>query len=146
MDPVIGILVPGFVGGLVIAAVVLLLQRRRGSAESVVMPYRRDPVTTDIINMASIKVAGVGGLGLVAMAVAVALDVPRIAQSLGIGLVLGAIGAAIVIARRRKSDPMPSAGRGMGANTMLALDDVPSPGPTDPPSGNGDTRLAAHVA
>jgi len=130
MDPATGLLVLGFVGGLLIAGVTILLQRR-GKPPSFVppVPYRQNPLTIDMINMASIKVAGVGGLGLVAMAAAVALDVPRIAQSVGVGIGLGAIGAVIVIARRRKTGVLPSSGRGMGANTVLAIDEPLTPRP-----------------
>ena len=123
MDPATGLLVLGFFGGVLIAGVTILLQRRsKPQSLSAPVPYRQNPLTIDMINMASIKVAGVGGLGLVAMAAAVALDVPRIAQSVGIGIGLGAIGAFIVIVRRRKTGVMPSSGRGMGANTVLAID------------------------
>ena len=87
-------------GALVIAAGMLLFNRR--SADRVAVPYRREPLSTDIINMASIKVAGVGGLGLVAMAAVVALDIPRIAQSVGIGMGLGAVGALAMILWRRR--------------------------------------------
>ena|SRR5687767_12382373 len=127
MDPATGLLVLGFVGGLLIAGVTILLQRR-GKPPSVAppVPYRQTPLTIDMINMASIKVAGVGGLGLVAMAAAVALDVPRIAQSVGIGIGLGAVGALVVILRRRRTGVMPSSGRGMGANTVLAIDQAPT--------------------
>ena len=121
MDPATLVLFVGFVGGLVIAGAIILLQRWK-TPQSVAVPYRPDPVTPNIINMASIKVAGGGGLGLVAMAVAVALDVPRIAQTVGLGIVLGTIGAAVVIWRRRQTGVLPSSGRGMGANTTLAID------------------------
>ena len=123
MDPVTSLLVLGFFGGLLIAGVTILLQRRgKPPSLSVAVVYRQQPLTIDMINMASIKVAGVGGLGLVAMAAAVALDVPRIAQSVGIGIALGAIGALIVILRRQRTGVMPSSGRGMGANTVLCID------------------------
>jgi hypothetical protein len=123
MDPATELLVLGFFGGLLIAGVTILLQRRAKPSSLITpVPYRQDPITIDMINMASIKVAGVGGLGLVAMAAAVALDVPRIAQSVGIGIFFGAIGALIVILRREKTGVMPSSGRGMGANTVLAID------------------------
>lgn len=101
MDLPTALLVPGFVGGLVIAAVMILLHRR-GARETVAVPYRAEPLSTDIINMSSIRVAGVGGLGLVAMAAAVALDIPRIAQSVGIGMGLGVIGAIATIIWRRR--------------------------------------------
>ena len=130
MDPATGLLVLGFFGGLVVAGVTILLQRRsKPQSLGAPVPYRQNPINIDVINMASIKVAGVGGLGLVAMAAAVALDVPRIAQSVGIGIGLGAIGAVIVIARRRGTGGMPSSGRGMGANTVLAIDEPLTPRP-----------------
>ena len=73
--------------------------------------------------MASIRVAGVGGLGLVAMALTVALNVPRIGDTLAIGLMLGlALAAGLIVARRRVG-PMPSSGRHGGANAVLAIDE-----------------------
>ena len=86
------------------------------------MPYRPDPISINMINMASIKVAGIGGLGLVAMAATVALGIPRIAESMAVGIGLGAVGAVIVILRRRRTGAMPSSGRGLGANTTLRID------------------------
>ena len=100
-NPAIQVLVIGALGGCVIAAVMLLVHRR-SSPDTVAVPYRSEPLSTDIINMASIKVAGVGGLGLVAMAAAVAADIPRIAQSVGIGIGLGAAGAVATILWRRR--------------------------------------------
>ena len=138
MDPVTLVVVPGFLGGLVIAAVVVLLQRRAHADTSVVFPRRQLPLTTDVINMASIKVAGVGGLGLVAMAVAVALDVQRIGQTVALGLVLGAAAAAGMILRRRASGALPSSG-GPGANTILAIDRAPD----RHADGRGDAPLLA---
>lgn len=99
MDPVTAVLVPGLIGGLVIAAGILL-QHRRAHAPSVVLPYRPLPISTDVINMASIKVAGVGGLGLVAMSAAVALNVPRIFEATALGLLLGTCLAVVMIVRR----------------------------------------------
>ena len=101
MDPATQLLVVGFLGGLIIAAGMLLLNRRRDN-DTVSVAYRAEPLSTDIINMSSIKVAGVGGLGLVAMAAAVALDIPRIGQSVGLGMVLGLIGAVATILWRRR--------------------------------------------
>lgn len=136
MDPATMVLVLGVLGGLLFAGVAILL-RGKGSRPSLDVPYRPDPISIDMINMASIKVAGVGGLGLVAMAAAVALGVPRIAQSMAVGIGLGAIGAAIVILRRRRTGALPSSGRGLGANTTLKIE-VPSDkaAPSERP-GNG---------
>jgi hypothetical protein len=99
-DPVTAVVVPGFLGGLVIAAVSVLLQRRRHHAPSLIVPYRPLTISTDVINMASIKVAGVGGLGLVALSAVVALNVPRIFEATAMGLALGACMAVILIVRR----------------------------------------------
>lgn len=101
MDPATMVLVIGFLGGLLLAGVMLLLNRRT-PGDPVPVVYRTAPLSTDVINMASIKVAGVGGLGLVAMAAAVAMDIPRIGQSVGLGIGLGAIAAVVTILWRRQ--------------------------------------------
>ncbi len=137
MDPVTLVIVSGVLGGLILAFVVVLSRRRARPAPSVMLPYRPERLSTDVINMASIKVAGIGGLGLVAMAAAVALDVPEIGQSVGVGLVLGAIVAAIMIVRARRTGPMPSSGSRMGANTVLSIDQPADP---DLPVGNHRTK------
>ena len=122
MDPVTLIVIPGLVGGIVIAVVAFLRQGRAPRHSSLATASRPEPPSTDIINVASIKVAGIGGLGLVAMAAAVALNVPRIGQTLGIGLVLGVTLATVMIALRRRTGSMPSSGQQPGANTILAID------------------------
>ena len=62
--------------------------------------------------MAHIKVAGVGGLGLVVVALAVALDVPEIGQSQAISAVLGILFAVgLIIWRRRRSQCRRAAAR-----------------------------------
>ncbi|MDQ3487730.1 MAG: hypothetical protein M3468_08360 [Acidobacteriota bacterium] len=122
MDPVLLIGVPGVLGGLVIALVMFLRQRRGSHIPSLGASIPTRPLSTDVINAASIKVAGIGGLGLVAMAVAVALNVPRIGQTLGIGLILGVAFAVVMIVSRRRTGSMPSSGRQAGANTTLAIE------------------------
>jgi hypothetical protein len=100
MDPVTLFLVQGIAGGVVLALLFLWFERRHGRPPSLAA-RSSDGITTDPINMARIKVAGVGGLGLVAMAVATALDVPRIGQTLLVGLCLGVVLAIVLITRRR---------------------------------------------
>ena len=119
MDPVILIVVPGLIGGAAIALLIAALRKRAGKNTSAVSG---ELFSTDVINMARIRVAGVGGLGLVAMAAVVAWFVPRIGQTLLIGLVLGVVFAAAMILRRRRSGAMPSSGRRLGANTVLSID------------------------
>jgi hypothetical protein len=119
MDPVILIVVPGLIGGAAIAIFIALQRRRSGERTS--DRFSDDP-STDVINMARIRVAGVGGLGLIAMAAVVAWFVPRIGQTLLIGLVLGVVLAGVLILRRWRSGPMPSSGRRSGANAILSID------------------------
>lgn len=94
-------------------------------------PFTRGPLSTNVINMSRIRVAGIGGLGLVAMAVTVALNVPRIGQTLLAGLMLGAMLAVVLILRRRRRGPMPSSGRHAGANAVLSIDDRPASAGSD---------------
>jgi hypothetical protein len=126
IHPFVFIVGLGFLGGLVIAFLFLTLQRRSRTGASVHM-VASEPVSADVINVSRIRVAGVGGLGLVAMAAAVALNVPRIGQSLAAGLVLGTVSAAVLILWRRHTGPLPSSAAHAGANTTLAIDDAAEP-------------------
>jgi hypothetical protein len=99
-NPVTLILVPGIAGGLILAW--LMFRSGRPTSTSVVAgAFERHGFSPDIINMSRIRVAGIGGLGLVAMAAAVAFNVPRIGQTMAIGAVAGAILAGALIALRR---------------------------------------------
>lgn len=140
MDPVTLVVVPGFLGGIVLAIAFVHFQRRSLN--------RRDPFQgdspTDVINISRIRVAGIGGLGLVAMATIVAIAVPGIGVPLAVSAVLGVVMAVGLIALRRRSGPMPSSGQQAGANTTLSIDapDVP---PTDdrPPAPKARTVVSA---
>ena len=138
MEPVILFVVAGLLGGLALACVFFLWRGERMSSSS---PFERDPASTDVINMAHIRVAGIGGLGLLAMALAVALNVPRIGQTLAVGLLLGVGLAAVLIWRRRRDGALTSSGRQSGANTTLAIDAAPET--ADQPSRR--RRLASAV-
>ena len=128
MDPVTLVLVPGIIGGLAVALAVFWSNRRSHNPSVVARRQDSDGPMTDMINMASIKVAGVGGLGLVAMATTVALNVPQIGAAIGLGFVLGSVAAVILILRARRAGPMPSSGKGIGASTVLSLQNAPAPG------------------
>jgi len=115
------ITVPLIVGGAFVAYLMFRVNRRRPSTAAHV---GEDPLlSTDVINMARIRVAGIGGLGLVAMALATAYAVPRIGQTLTAGAVLGVCLAAALILWRRHEGPMPSSGGRPGANTTLSIDE-----------------------
>jgi hypothetical protein len=122
MDPVMLVLIPGFLGGLIVALVMFRMPASRSSLD----PLRDLPRTTDPINMARIRVEGVGGLGLVAMALTVAWFVPRIRQHVAVGLALGVLLAVLLILVRRRRGPMTSSGGTPGANATLSID-VPTP-------------------
>jgi hypothetical protein len=92
-----------------IALFMALRGRRSGKRKS---DRFSDDLSTDVINMARIRVAGVGGLGLIAMAAVVAWFIPRIGQTLLIGLVLGIVLAVAMILRRRR----------VGAKAILSID------------------------
>ena len=120
MEPLLIILVPGLFGGLVLALLPIALNRQK--PPSIVVPRRLEAPTPSLINMAHIKVEGIGGLGMVAAVVAVAIADPRIrlatiiAGGLGIGL------AWLLIAIRRRSGGMPWSGDGTDNRFTLRID------------------------
>lgn len=83
--------------------------------------------SVDAINMSKIRVAGIGGLGLVAMAAVVAWAIPRIGFTLLLGVGLGAAWSALLIYRRYRNGGMPSSGKRPGANVVLSIDDPIAP-------------------
>ena len=125
MDPVIGTLIPGIAGGLVIAFLISRFRWRGSDALS--GPPLEQSARTDEINIAHIRAAGVGGLGLLAMALVVAWFVPRIGQTLIVGGALG-LGLGIgLILRRRRNGPLPSSSGTAGANNVLSIDQPAEP-------------------
>ena len=71
-NPVTLILVPGIAGGFILAW--LMFRSRRPASTSVLAGGSdRNGVSPDVINMSRIRVGGIGGLGLVAMAATVAV-------------------------------------------------------------------------
>jgi hypothetical protein len=98
--------------------------------------------STDVINVARIRVAGIGGLGLLAMALIVAFYIPRIGQTLTVGAIAGVALAAVLILLRRKTGPLPASGGRPGANTILSIDYPQPPAVQDPSPDERDLRLA----
>ena len=117
MEPVLIVLLPGVLGGVILA---LALARVRGNP--LVLPVNRPlaPPSPALINMARIRVEGPGGLGLVAMAGAVAIAEPHIRMAMSLALLLGLPLGAILIAWRRRG-PLPSS-HDRGAHSMLPLE------------------------
>lgn len=119
MDPVTLILVPSILGGLAIA---LLMARRHGRGPRSLTDTSMPPVTTDVINIAHIRAAGLGGLGMFAIALVVAWFVPRIGLTLGVGVLFGTLLGVVLILARRRTGPLPSSGGNAGANVILSID------------------------
>jgi hypothetical protein len=141
MEAIIILAIAGAVGGLAMA-VWLFRFNRTHSANPLDAGAPQDG-PTDIINMAHIRVEGVGGLGLLLIAIAVAMNIPQIGKSMAAGLLLGGLMAIVLIRRRMASGPMPSSGRRPGANTTLAID---APDPTLPSQAAKDRHDARLVA
>ena len=120
MDPLLMILVPGLLGGL---AVALLIAGARKGTPSIVVPKRLAAPSPALINMAHIRVEGVGGLGMVGAVVVVAVSDPRIGLATLLASVLGVGLALALIAMRRHTGGLPSSDGGPDGRSMLGLDD-----------------------
>ena len=121
METLAILLAAGVIGGATLALVATILHVHLPGPAGADQFVRRQ-LSTDVINMANIKVAGIGGLGLVAICAIIAVTIPSIGVSVGIGLVAGALLALVLIYRRRQAGPLPSSGKGLGASTVLAID------------------------
>jgi hypothetical protein len=119
MDPLLFILIPGLVGGLVLA--LLIASTRRGTAATFV-PKRLEAPSPSLINMANIRVEGVGGLGMVGAVVIVAVADSRIGLATIMALVLGGALALVLITMRRQNGSLPSAGGGPEDRSVLHLE------------------------
>ena len=121
MDPVTLLIVVAFVGGLVVALLLALFHHRSSRVKEPV-PRRDDAPLVDAIDIAHIKVTGIGGLGFVLLALAVAAYIPSIGVSLATGATLGIVFAVVLILQRRRIGPLPSSGGRPGANTTLSIE------------------------
>jgi hypothetical protein len=118
MEPLLMLMVLGLVGGLGLALVIA--RNRRGTPPTFV-PRRLAAPTPALINMANIRVEGIGGLGMVAAVIAVAIADSRIRVAILIALVLGGGLALALIALRRREGPLPSAGDGPDDRSLLHI-------------------------
>jgi hypothetical protein len=119
MEPLLIILVPGVLGGLVLA---LLIGGHRKGTPSTFVPKRLADPSPALINMARIQVEGVGGLGMVAAVVVVAVSDPRIRLAIIMASVLGAGLALVLIAMRRRTGALSSSGDGPDEGSPLRID------------------------
>ena len=149
MEALAILMVPAAVGGLVLAILLFRFSRRTPGA-TVTDVFSAERLSSEVINASRIRVAGVGGLGLVAMALTVAIGVPGVGVPLALGGALGIVLAAVLIVRNRRKGPLPSAGGRPGANTVLSIEAAGAPelGNTDSPSADqsGATRSVPRAA
>jgi hypothetical protein len=131
MEPVFLILVPGVLGGIILAA---LIFTKRIDLHPSGSNRRLAPTSPSLINIAQIRVEGGGGLGIVAAVIVVALVDPRLRLALAIAAVSGAVFAAVLIARRRARGPLTSSGDDAGPHWTLGLD-------RSQPESEDDARL-----
>ena len=94
------ILVVPVVGG-VLAAAFLIFSRRSGLGASQLRPDPFEHSSADVINVSRVRVAGVGGIGLMVVSAAMALTFPRIGWSIVVSAIAGAaLGATWILMRR----------------------------------------------
>jgi hypothetical protein len=125
-----GFLLLTIIGGIALGAAFAWVNRRGRTSNNVPDQFARDAFSTDTLNFAHVRVAGVGGLGLVLVAAAVALDFALVAAVLGAGLAGGVLAALAVILYRRRSGPLPSSSTGPGARSVLLTESrLPSEAP-----------------
>jgi hypothetical protein len=118
MEPLLIVLVPGVLGGIILA---VLLATKRIALRTGSVDRRLAPPSPSLINMAHIPVEGGGGLGIVAAVIAVALAEPRIRVAIGIAALLGGGLAWVLIALRRARGPLVSGGDDAGPHSVLGL-------------------------
>jgi hypothetical protein len=119
MEPLFMILIPGLFGGLVLALIIKVIKRR---PPSVVVPRSLEAPSPALINMAHIKVEGIGGLGMVAAVIAVAISDRRLRVVTLAALLLGGGLALLLIYYRRGADEAAPGGDGSADRSTLHLE------------------------
>jgi hypothetical protein len=138
MDPLL-ILIPGLFGGLLLA--LLIAATRRGTSPTFV-PRRLAAPSPSLINMAHIRVEGVGGLGMVGAIVIVAVTDSRIRLATIVALLLGGGLALVLITMRRRTGSLPSAGPDSEDRSVLHLEGERR----RPQAGGRDTGALAELS
>jgi hypothetical protein len=90
----------GMIGGLLLLTVIRRLNRMPDDSAADV--FLRDGLSTDVINFSRIRVSGVGGLGLMAISVAIAFSLPFVGVSVALGLVGGIALSFLLLSYRRQ--------------------------------------------
>ena len=128
METLLMVLIPGILGGFLLS---LLIARFRRTTPPTFVPRQLEAPSPSLINMAHIKIEGLGGLGMVAAVIAVAIADPRIRLAIIIAAVLGAGLALGLIAARRRTGSLPSGGDDHDDRSMLHLETTRTRTPTE---------------
>jgi hypothetical protein len=129
-------------GGALIGGLLWFLARRQRPRAVTFDAFAHDTTATDTINVARVRVAGVGGIGMLLVALAVALDFALVGAVVGAGLAGGLIGAAAIILWRKRTGPLSSSSSGPAARTVLFSE--PDAPPT--PRADADDHLPRRSA
>jgi hypothetical protein len=89
----------GAIGG--VGLLVLIRRLNRAPDDNVSDVFLRDGLSTDVINMSRIRIAGAGGLGLVAAAASVAYTIPFVGASVALALAGGILLSFALASYRR---------------------------------------------
>ncbi|HEY2435244.1 MAG TPA: hypothetical protein VGI12_21415 [Vicinamibacterales bacterium] len=117
----VSLVLPALVGGLLLAGVLVCLNRRPSSG--VVTRSPLEPMSPDLINMAHIRIAGLGGLGMLGAVVVTALALPEIGVALAASVGIGAAIGAGLVAYRSRSTAAGAGGQNGEPPSLLALED-----------------------
>lgn len=142
MEPLLLALVFGLFGGIVLS---LVLSRNRRGTPPTFVPRRLAAPSPALINMANIRVEGIGGLGMVAAVIAVAIADSRIRVAVLIAMIFGGALALVLIRRRRRDEDLHSGSEGPTSRSMSHIYDPvhqhsASNGRSDLPHEAKDTR------
>ena len=107
------------IGGAISAGVMVALGRRAHQVPLSVPDSFGAGFSSDVINVSHIRVAGVGGLGMTVIALAIAYTFPQIGLSLALGLVGGVTGGVAVILYRRRHGPLHDDHGQIGGRSVL---------------------------
>lgn len=94
--------IPAAIGGAATGVLLFLTHRAHQAPHLENATDAPASVPTGIFNMSSVSPAGIGGLGLIAMALLMAVTYERIGESLALGLAGGMTAAVFLIHYRRR--------------------------------------------
>jgi hypothetical protein len=95
-----GFVAAGLGGGIALSGLLLALHARRGLTVAVHDPFAIDFATSDALNFAHVRVAGIGGLGMLIVCAAVTWQFPLTRAAVLLGLAGGGLGGWLLIRHR----------------------------------------------